>query len=695
MTAYQLTRQPTLSWVRQRLATPWLVLGVMIAGAAAVRVLLLAGRTTPRYLPDEYLYPELARSLASGDGVAVLGQTSAFPALLEPMLLAPIWAVLTPAHAITATQAFHACLMALAAIPTYRVARRLNLGTNASLACASVAAVAPGLFFSALLTADALGYLLALIAVAAGVSALTEPSRRAQLTFVAVATLATFARLEYAALFAAYLIAVPLVEREARRTVRNHALVLGYLTVAGVLLVAAGAGALGRYATVSSFSWSSASTTWALSGTFILAAATGISIAPSAVGWAAATLAAPSDRPRLAFAAFSSSLVVVLLCAASLLTAETGSERFLERYVIVATPLVAIGFACWATDGRSALSRWVAIGLSLGLIVAIARLPLSRWTAAQGVADSPTLLAASRLERVVGVGDASLIAAGILTAGALIALAAAWTHGVRATRLAAVFAGVTLAAISFGAHFHDGTLSDTVRHKLFLDSPSWVEPHLRSGAMLVQTPWSSRSDAMLTILMNPAIERADALDARGIESFDGLVEHSVAIDRHGSMRERGIPVRQPVVWALGGTAAEFVSARQIIRDRKFTLVIPRDTVRLAMLGEGIDADGGVSPTGRLTVYPLPTSCNRLTVRLAIAEHLKSVTIETFVGPHRAVLTLTPGHPATAVITSTRGRSEVMQYRAMRIDGRPAGPFITAIAQANYRTNEVRCEAQAS
>ena len=127
-------RTSSVPALRSRVRSHGVILaGIVIVGAVA-RMTLAWGRDYPRYLPDEYLYPELARSLAAGDGPAVLGQHASFPALLEPLLIAPLWGTLAPASAIQATQALHAVLLAVAALPVYWIARQLALTTRTALA---------------------------------------------------------------------------------------------------------------------------------------------------------------------------------------------------------------------------------------------------------------------------------------------------------------------------------------------------------------------------------------------------------------------------------------------------------------------------------------------------------------------------------------------------------------------------------
>ena len=71
--------------------------------------------------------------------------------------------------------------------------------------------------------------------------------------------------------------------------------------------------------------------------------------------------------------------------------------------------------------------RYAAVGTAVALVIVVARAPLSVYTAGQGRADSPLLLAVGWLEDAVGVGNASLLVA--VTASACMALAVAAAFG--------------------------------------------------------------------------------------------------------------------------------------------------------------------------------------------------------------------------------------------------------------------------
>ena len=87
--------------------------------AFAIRVALSWLHATPNYFPDEYLYAALGRSFGSFDGATIRGGAAHFPALLEPLLAAPVWHIGSVETAYRLVQIVHAAAFTLAAIPAY------------------------------------------------------------------------------------------------------------------------------------------------------------------------------------------------------------------------------------------------------------------------------------------------------------------------------------------------------------------------------------------------------------------------------------------------------------------------------------------------------------------------------------------------------------------------------------------------
>ena len=272
------------------------------------------------------------------------------------------------------------------------------------------------------MTADAVGYLLALTAVLAAVRALAHPSLRAQSLFLAAAALATFARLQYAALVIAVALAAAIVERgRPGALIRRHALLVAAPLAGAAVIIGQGVG--GYYESVLSFRISAGTVGWLPISMVLLAVAAGIIIVPGAVVWTVSQIVRPTDQARLAFAAVGALSLTLLLVASALFASETASNRFYERYLMIGIPLAAVAFCCWIAEARPLRGIWVAIAAFL--VVAAARVPISEYAVGEGMADSPLLSAVNRLEGAIDVGNASLLVALAATACAVLAVATA------------------------------------------------------------------------------------------------------------------------------------------------------------------------------------------------------------------------------------------------------------------------------
>ena len=175
------------------------------------------GATPPRYFPDEYIYPAVARSLADGDGSD--GPRHAGPLPGAPRAAAHCTDLArrtTPRWPYRLTQALHVVAMSLAAIPVYSLARRVGVAHWQAVGCAAFTVALPSLLFTSYMTADAVAYPLALGAIALGVAAIDRPTGHNQVAFVALAGLATFARVQYVVVPVAFVVAALVLERGRR-----------------------------------------------------------------------------------------------------------------------------------------------------------------------------------------------------------------------------------------------------------------------------------------------------------------------------------------------------------------------------------------------------------------------------------------------------------------------------------------------
>jgi hypothetical protein len=373
------------------------------------RLFAAVARLTPYYLPDEYIYPSLARSLAESGRPLIRGASVHFPALLEPIVTAPVWLVTNdPVTAFRLTQGIHAVLFSLAAVPAYLLCRRLGLAQWLGLAVAALAVAVPDGVYSSTMLADPLAYPLVLSAVYAGVCVVSEPTLRAQLAFAVISALGVFARIQYVIVPLAVVVAEVVVDRfHLVRAVRRLWLSLVLLIVPPVLLLATlgSARVFGVYANGDRAVHPGSILHWVGLEAMLLTYSTGWVIVPGALAGLGIALFRSRNRAELAFAVTTVILACGLLLEAAQI-ADTDSGRFQERYLFSLVPLLAIAFCLYVKRG---LPGRIPVGLlSAGLLLLAARVPLSGYAAAHNKDDSPTLWAVLRFEGLTSVGNGSL-----------------------------------------------------------------------------------------------------------------------------------------------------------------------------------------------------------------------------------------------------------------------------------------------
>ncbi len=385
ISAIRASAQPARSAVQARaIARPVWVLGTMIVASTVVRTAIALRHSTSRYFPDEYIYTALSRSIAHGS-LMIRGQTAHFPALLEPLVAAPLWGLFSTETAYRLVQTENAFAASLAAIPIYMIARDLKLSRGYAYLCCLYALVIPMLVMIPFTISDFVAYPLALGAIAASVKAIDRPSPKRQLVFLAFASLATLARVEYFVLVPAYLIAAFAIERRTFFRVQRTA-IIALLPVAAAVVVAA----TGFYSEAPSAALHPAVLTWIPLQAFLLALVAGVFMVPGAV----AGLIRPGAGPRLSFALMTSLTAILLLAQASVFAASVG--YFKERYLFMLLPLVPLAFGIYLERGKP--HRRVVFGLAATIAVAAARLPISSYTGGIGHFDPQSLIAAAWLE---------------------------------------------------------------------------------------------------------------------------------------------------------------------------------------------------------------------------------------------------------------------------------------------------------
>src|SRR5205807_1008695 len=295
------------------------------------RLIAAIGRPAPYYLPDEYIYPSLARSFAEHGRPLIRGAGAHFPALLDPVVTAPVW--LFTNDTVTAfrlTQGVHAVLFSLAAIPAYLLCRRLGLSLWIAVAVAALTVAVPDGVYSSTMLAEPVAYPLVLAAIYAGVCMVGEATVGSQLAFAALSALAVAARIQYAivpvAVLAAELIADHFrILRSLRRTWLALLLLIG--APAALLATLGSERLLGVYAHPSSAVDAGAILHWIGLEAMLLTYAGGWVIVPGALAGLALGLFKSLRRAELGFAVTTAVLAGGLLLE-SAQVAQTDSQPF-------------------------------------------------------------------------------------------------------------------------------------------------------------------------------------------------------------------------------------------------------------------------------------------------------------------------------------------------------------------------------
>lgn len=639
----------SLAWLR--LAWAEVTLVSLIAASFVARLIAALPHRTPRYFPDEYIYASLARSLAHGR-LTIRGTPAHFPALLEPLLAAPFSLAAGVETAYRMTQASHALAASLAAVPVFLLARRLELPRWQCLMCAAFTLALPELVYVSYLTADAIALPLALAAVYAAVVALERPTLRTQSTFVVLAGLATFARVQYVVVPVAFVVAAALVTRgRLRVAARRYRATLIALTLPVLLALVAGPDrALGYYRGVLHLNMSPEPVLrWIAVDSAMLVFACGAVLVPAALVGLWLGIVKPTTSAEHSFAAMTAMLAPLLLVELGLYAAS-GAERFQGRYLEALPPLLPILFCVGMRRVHTRAHRCVVAALSVGALILAARVPLSGYVEGLGKQDSPFLQAVWQLETWTSKSGGSLLIA--LVSGLLALTAAAAVLRTRiGTPVALALSVLFVLFTSVGAVSYDIDLSHRAIRTYFPDDVRWVDKARLGDVAVLVTPGSPRGSISGTLFWNTSATRL--LQMRGAEEVDTFGQEDTRIGRDGTIFAAGKPYRGPLLVEEYAARAELEDATLVTRNISTSLWRTNGTPRLVTLTEGRYLDGWLAWKSSVTVWPGPTGerTGALCLRLQMPQGVNATVDVTAPGVKRTIA-LGPGTSASLALPVT-------------------------------------------
>ncbi len=575
---------------RVRIGAPVALLGIVV-GSALVRGLCAVRHVAPVYFPDEYIYAAISRSVAEHGRPLIRGGPAHFPALLEPLLAAPLWAVASVQTAYHLVQVQNAVFLSLAALPVYGLARRLELGTGWALFSAVFAVAIPQAIFVDYILADPLGYLLALCALYAGVVALQQGSARAGVAFVLLTALATSARVQYVVLAPAFVFASFALERRAAFRVQRWPLGIFGLAIAAVAALGKGR-VLGYYSSIGiQLDWSFVR--WFGLELFFLALASGVVLAPGAL----LGLCSIRERRDRAFAVLAIPFAAAVLFEGALYASNNDAPRLKERYLMVLMPLFPLAFGLYLKRGRPGRLLVAVLAASIAALAAL--LPLSGYAAAAGSEDSPLLWSFVTLKWELGISNASLVFAICATVGAALAATVAWG---RLTRPAIAVALLLMASVAVGAARFDLYDAGQIRSHLVAPSPTWVDDARLGAVAAVQTDLAPPPSLLEQLFWNPSINEELLLGANANPS-DAFRTARLRVARDGTLLVHGRPLRTAFLYQNFQSSPVLEGVRQRGRYGSFTLWQPTGTVRLRTLEVGRYGDGWLKLKGVIRAWP--------------------------------------------------------------------------------------------
>jgi hypothetical protein len=533
----------TSSGVRARLVSPRLVLGAIVVAGAAVQALLARAVLLPTVFPDEYLYSQLSRSLATTGHLRVRGINAHFLPVLEPILTAPVWFAHDIGTSFRLVQVENALVMSLAAIPAYLIARRLGAHSWLGLAVAALAVSGPPAMFTAMFFSEPFAYPLSLAVVAAALAAIQRPSLRAQLVLLGFVVLACFDRLQLAALplaIAAAVVFVGLREHRLVAALREQWLLVG-LTVVGAL------GGV-TVALVHGFGYyklhphaHSGLQALRLGGVslYVVVLAAGVAIVPSALVGLGLALAKPRTRAEAAFGALTVAFAVATFVQC-LLWGDV--SRVQERYLGYLLPLLGLAFVARVT--RRERSFVPELGVAAAIAAAAALLPLNGYAIDANHYLAPTLYAFSRLNEVFQAANTAVVFAIAATALAIV--------GAVNRRAALILSIAASLALLVAASAWSGGLSRDARARYLPADRHWIDngDGGRATMLVVGRDYRGKDyngQPLETLFWNPTMSRVVRL--QGARSVDWLPDDVATVAPDGTLRVLGRPLHGSVVVA--------------------------------------------------------------------------------------------------------------------------------------------------
>jgi hypothetical protein len=485
---------------------------------------------------------------------------------LQPLLLAPVWAIRDTNLAHQVMGVVNALIMASAAIPAYLLTRRVVAERWAAYVVALLTVGIPWMAASATMMTEVAAYPAWLWAALAVQQAIARPSPKADLLGLGGVLLAFSARPQLAVMAPALLAGVVLQElryagsdgdpleprrarlgRALRRSAYQHRVLLIVLVPALIAYAAIRPNLFGGYSKEGvTSSVLGAPGLWDFSRELLAYVTVGVAVLPlaMAVAWVLLTLWRPAGREQHAYA-------VMLVVAGALLTVAVGSftarytpQGINSRYLFYLAPLLFVAMAALVGDRRPATvalgigalaAGWVVYGSALAqtgpslvapdqtfhTVLAGRTYQIGRGLGIPHV-SVPHLVAVVAVLLLVALAVARRSrfarAGGIVAIGAVVVFCVAET-GYSLRKIADTQKGVSQEFID-GRHWIDGVIPDGQRAQVILSTLG--DPASAYGVWWDTSFWNSSVDRSMQLPTTPDLQQPFP------ESFQILADGSFA-----------------------------------------------------------------------------------------------------------------------------------------------------------------------
>ena len=545
----------------------WLV--GMVAVSSMFRFWLARSSPTPWIMPDEYIYAELSRGLATTGHFAVNGAGMATWSYgpLYPLLIAPSWLLTGSAtQAYAAIQLINCVAMSSAAVFAYYLGRRV-LDKQLAFFLAVLTVLVPSMVYSSKAMTESLAYPVFLAAVLAVTAALERPTRRRQGLALFAIGIAVLTRVEMVMLVPAFLTGILLVsafEGRGRQAFRASMSPFRLtLSTFGALLVAGMAWSLARGGDVlgAHGHWLHVFDLLSLPRWLLIYVGEldlYVGIVPFAALVLMFALAGRRDlldrRARAAVAIAGSCFFWFVLLIATYSTQPRPTPAVHDRYVFYVLPLVLLVFLLWIRLGAPRPGK-LALAAGAVAFLAPAVIPFSELLngRAWGVSSSTVALVPWGLLKPVLGAHGQLLA--VVMAFSAVAVALFLLVKPRRAYLLRLVVILNFLFITLFVLAANTVVAGKANARWVAPDPNWVDESVTPGANVIGI-WAEPADGPLTRkvwdrwsalfetqLTNTSVARIYAYDdAFDLVSLTYPFTGEAIRGANGLLGERGTPI---------------------------------------------------------------------------------------------------------------------------------------------------------